>query len=118
YVKSNRYYDEHQNPYDKLEDDDLFQWYYEYEGEHSSASERYLRVMDRTSYMRIHNGGVSDIVHWENRMADQSASHTHMATLISLNKAITLWAIDMARKGYNLPISRSSVDESRNQMRK
>lgn len=116
FVKNNSYGSTFRNPYDKLEEDKLFNWYDNYQGAISDRSSSYLNSMERGSYMRVHFRN-DEIIHWENRMADQTASHTHMATMVAMNKAITLWAIDMARKGYNLQLDANDVETSKQQMR-
>jgi hypothetical protein len=116
FKKSNGYGSNFVNPYDKLENDGLFEWFERYEGALNDSSHSTLIGMDRKSYMRVHFRN-DEIIHWENRMADQTSSHTHMATLVALNKAITLWAIDMARKGYNLQLDSSDYDKSLSEMR-
>lgn len=104
------------NPYDKLENDYLFDWWNNYYGEIHNDSSYYLKRMQRDSYFRIHNDNYG--LHWENRMADQTASHTQLALNMTINRAITLWAIDMARKDYNLKLDSSQVREVKDEMRR
>jgi hypothetical protein len=95
------------NHYDTLESDGLFSWFYD---ENMSA-----RNMDfgRGSYMRIHQ---NSSLHWENRILDCNMSPTLLASWMGLNRAITLWAIDFAQKGYKLTVTDENYRISKHEM--
>lgn len=100
------------NPYDKLENDSLFYWHDTY-NDHNLLGVQFNHMrFGRDSYFRVFDqGDSSGVVHWENRMMDATASHTHMAMWIAINKAITLWAIDMAMK--EVPFEVSGYDKTK-----
>lgn len=101
------------NEYDRLDRDDLYYWFDNYRNQSETTCDSYLRGMGRQSYMRVHN---AHALHWENRMCDQTASETHMATWIGINKAITLWAIEFARNGYQFEVSNNERQRSQDAM--
>jgi hypothetical protein len=104
--------------YDLLNHDELFDWHERYGGEFglSDNSISFLYNMSRDSYMRILGSSSAGVVHWENRMCDTTFNATHFAMWLSINKAITLFAIDFARKDYLLPVSQDEKRNSRSLM--
>jgi hypothetical protein len=102
--------------YDLLNNDDLFYWWRAY-GRTDDAnnvitpqSNSYLSQMSRDSYLRIFSG--IDYVHFENRMCDTTFNATHLAMWLSINKAITLLAIDFSRNGLKFNFTENDVELS------
>jgi hypothetical protein len=103
----------HGNSYDCLDGDQLYDWYFDRVrdvGGHSSSTDSFLQNMQRASMLRIYR---SDVFHFENRMMDCNFSATMMAAWFALNRAVALWAIDMARNGYQWHPLRNDVTASR-----
>lgn len=116
--------------YDKLDDDNIFQWanLASRDG-YDTNNDTYLYRMGRDSYLRIHrnpdpysdsygnSNQFSDrgkgILHWENRILDCTASPTLVASWMSLNRAITLFAFDFARYDYKLELTQNQVFNSK-----
>lgn len=105
------------NPYDKLNNDSLFDWFelYHERGFVNDRSKSYLVNMGRDSYMRVQS---SRNLHWENRMCDQTYSNSHLAMWLSINKAITLLSLDFARNNLLFNCTVEDFKKSRQLMRK
>lgn len=113
--------DAYRNNYDCLDRDYLWNWFSRYQlydgmHQHNEQSDDFFRRMDRSSALRLYNR--QQACHWENRMCDNTASHTQLSAWLAINRAMTLWAVDFGRNGYDFPVSyeeyRKSHDETRN----
>jgi hypothetical protein len=100
--------------YDLLQSDELFDWWGMYQGSLERNSMSFLKNMQRSSYLRIL--GNAGQIHFENRMCDTTFNSTHLAMWLSVNKAITLFAIDFARKDYLLPLSNRDIINTKTMM--
>ncbi len=117
----------HGNNYDPLNGDALFDWFGAVYintrcdtgvNGHTSVTDGKLIGMQRNSIFRIplprdywndHSAGyetrydhsmLTEAFHFENRMMDCNFSATHMSAWFCLNRAIALWAYDMARNNF------------------
>jgi hypothetical protein len=107
--------------YDLMNNDELFGWFEWYGLREdtsitSDSSINNIMGMGRDSYMRVLGTRSRGNIHWENRMCDTTFNSTHLAMWLSINKAITLFAIDFARKNYTLPLSRDEWRHSKSLM--
>lgn len=111
------------NNYDRLYRDELFNWYERTganlvyaPGEDGISCNTYDMCFDRQSYFRLLNAGNDNIFHFENRMCDTTFSPTHLAMWLTINRAITLLAIDFARRGLLMSITDEEVMTSKHLM--
>ncbi|RPK20108.1 hypothetical protein [Paenibacillus xylanexedens] len=134
----------HGNSYDPLDGDALFSWYDDISvnsrcdtGEfgHNATTDGKLIGMQRSSIFRIpmprhywesHRMGneslydhpiLTEAFHFENRMMDCNFSATQMTAWFCLNRAIALWAYDMARNNYSYLPTESEVSMSKQETR-
>jgi hypothetical protein len=98
---------------DKFGNDGLFYWYSNFDAKLTDDSIYHLNGLGRDSCFRIINPRA---VHYENRLCDCTFSANHIAMWLSVNKAITLLAIDFSRNGFLLDIEREEVALSRELM--
>jgi hypothetical protein len=101
----------HGNQYDKLDGDQLFQWFDRVEdaNEHNSYTDTFLQQMRKESYLRIYS---TDSFHWENRMMDCAISPTLLSAWAVLNRAISLFAYDMVSNGIDFKVSNQEMRDS------
>jgi hypothetical protein len=101
---------------DQFASDGLFGWWSNYSNNTTSDSSfSHLTSLGRGSCFRAYS---RDSVHFENRLADSTFNATHLAMWLSINKALTLFAIDFARNGFTFPLTDDEVQTSRDLMRK
>jgi hypothetical protein len=104
------------NTYDDLDGDKLYTWYEHVIGNygsstgHNPSTDSYMYNMQRESMLRVYR---FDVFHFENRMMDCNFSATHMAAWFALNRAASLWAIDMARNGYQFLPTANDILQSK-----
>jgi hypothetical protein len=108
------------NHYDCLDGDALYEWFFEVDhnkrvmnrGEygHTEATDRAMVRMQRGSMLRIYN---REIFHFENRMMDCNFSATMLAAWFCLNRAVALWAYDMARNGFQFHSTSNEIEQSK-----
>lgn len=99
---------------DQFSRDGLFSWWSNY-SDNTTSDSAFYRVsgMGRDSAFRAYS---REAVHYENRLCDCTFNGTHITTWLSINKAITLFAIDFARNGFQFPLKDSEVETSRYMM--
>jgi hypothetical protein len=101
---------------DQFGSDGLFSWWNNYSDNTTGASSfSALTSLGRGSCFRAYS---RESVHFENRLADSTFNATHLAMWLSINKALTLFAIDFARNGFTFPLTDDDVQVSRDLMRK
>jgi hypothetical protein len=132
------------NGYDMMHGDRLYSWYnaVEYnirtavgteENGHTKKTDGYMVSMQRESCFRIPCGNgfwnrydgrdmeyewdtrFTDAFHFENRMMDCNFSASMMSAWFALNRAIALFAYDMARNSFYFMPSKAEIEASQNQ---
>jgi hypothetical protein len=100
---------------DQFSSDGLFSWWSNYsDNTQSDSSFSALTSLGRGSCFRAYS---RESVHFENRLCDSTFNATHLAMWLSLNKAMTLFAIDFTRNGFTFPLTDDEVAFSRQLMR-
>jgi hypothetical protein len=101
------------NTYDCLNGDAIYEWHNQVssnQGRHSDSTDQYLTGMGRGSFLRVH---ATQLLHFENRMMDSNWSPTMMAAWMCLNRAIALFAYDMARQDFVFNSTIQEVEASK-----
>jgi hypothetical protein len=100
---------------DQFDSDRLFSWWNNYSDNTTShGAFNNLTSLGRDSCFRSYS---REHVHYENRLCDCTFNATHISMWLTLNKAITLFAIDFSRNGFTLPLTDSEVQTTRDMMR-
>jgi len=117
--------DKYGNNYDCLDNDQIWEWFFRYRlhegldkhrrGDDGGSSDYFLRRMERSSSFRIYDR--QKACHWENRMCDNTASHTHLSAWLAINRAITLWAVDFGRNFYAFNVTHDEAQKSKQETR-
>jgi hypothetical protein len=100
---------------DQFTSDSLFSWWNNY-SENTTSNDSFTKLtsLGRQSCFRVYS---REHVHYENRLCDCTFNATHIAMWLTINKAITLFAIDFTRNGFTFPLTDSNVEATRDLMR-